>query len=105
MRIALALLMITHSIAHLMGFVVPWQLMNLSDAPYRTTILRGVLILGYRHPLLCLRLASARHRVRHPGGRCPRSSAVVVPWLPTRRRRILALPRNRLALNPGRIAH
>src|SRR5437867_292805 len=46
MRVALALLMIVHGIAHLVGFVVPWRLIELPAQPYRTTILRGAVDFG-----------------------------------------------------------
>jgi cytochrome c biogenesis protein ResB len=46
MRIALALLMIAHGIAHLVGFVVPWRLKELPEVPHRTTILQGTVDLG-----------------------------------------------------------
>ncbi len=46
MRTALAVLAIIHGIAHLVGFVVPWQFITSAEQPYRTTILQGRLDLG-----------------------------------------------------------
>jgi hypothetical protein len=46
MRVALALLMALHGVAHLVGFLVPWRLMTSEDAPYGTTVLAGRLDLG-----------------------------------------------------------
>jgi len=46
MRIALAVLMVLHGIAHLPGFLVPWRLIQSPDLPYATTILGGRLDLG-----------------------------------------------------------
>jgi len=41
MRIAIAIVMILHGIAHLPGFIVPWRLATLHDMPYKTTLLSG----------------------------------------------------------------
>ncbi len=46
MRIALSLLLALHGIAHLVGFVVPWRLVQSEELPYDTTILAGRLDLG-----------------------------------------------------------
>jgi hypothetical protein len=47
MRIALAVLMALHGVAHLVGFVGSWQLAGPdSNIPYKTTILAGRLDLG-----------------------------------------------------------
>jgi hypothetical protein len=46
MRIALAVLMLLHGIAHLPGFVVSWRLTELKEMPYRTTVLGGRLEVG-----------------------------------------------------------
>ncbi len=46
MRYLLAVLMTVHGMAHLVGFVVPWKLVNLREAPYRTTILAGKVDVG-----------------------------------------------------------
>ncbi|MEZ4415800.1 MAG: hypothetical protein R3E10_08590 [Gemmatimonadota bacterium] len=45
MRIALALLLIVHGVAHGVGFAVPWGLLP-SDEPVDTTLLGGRLDLG-----------------------------------------------------------
>ncbi len=41
MKIALGIFLLMHSIAHLAGFVVPWQLMNNTEMPYKTTLFAG----------------------------------------------------------------
>jgi uncharacterized protein YjeT (DUF2065 family) len=46
MRIALALLLVLHGIAHLPGFLVPWRLAAPADIPYTTTVLGGTADLG-----------------------------------------------------------
>jgi hypothetical protein len=46
LRLGLALLLLAHAIAHVVGFVVPWRLATLSDMPYRTTVLGGAFDLG-----------------------------------------------------------
>lgn len=46
MRIALAVLFVLHGIAHAVGFVVPWRLMEVDEAPYTTTLLAGTLDVG-----------------------------------------------------------
>ena len=46
MRMALAVLMLLHGVAHLPGFVSEWRLAALEGLPYRTTILAGRLDLG-----------------------------------------------------------
>lgn len=48
MFIAAAVFMLIHGIAHLVGFVVPWRLANLPEAPYKTTILAGRIDIGDR---------------------------------------------------------
>jgi hypothetical protein len=45
-RVGLALLLLAHGIAHLVGFAVPWRLTTLPEMPYRTTVLGGALDLG-----------------------------------------------------------
>jgi len=45
-RILLALGLFGHGFAHLVGFVVPWRLATLDEAPYRTTLLGGRLKVG-----------------------------------------------------------
>ena len=41
MRIALAIVMTLHGIAHLVGFAGAWQLSAAGGAPYKTTVLDG----------------------------------------------------------------
>jgi len=46
MRIAIAILMAIHGVAHLPGFVAPWRLATLEGMPYRTTALSGAVEIG-----------------------------------------------------------
>jgi hypothetical protein len=46
MAFLLALLMAAHGLAHLVGFVVSWQIRSLPNAPFRTTILNGSVDVG-----------------------------------------------------------
>ena len=46
MRFILAALLIGHGVAHIVGFVVPWKLMQMPEMPYRTTILGGMMDVG-----------------------------------------------------------
>jgi hypothetical protein len=46
MRIAIAMLMLFHGVAHLPGFAVPWRLVSSPEMPYRTTVLAGHLYVG-----------------------------------------------------------
>lgn len=46
MRIGLAVLMVLHGTAHLVGFLTPWRLIAPDGAIYRTTILAGRVDLG-----------------------------------------------------------
>jgi hypothetical protein len=46
MKTALALLLIVHGIAHLVGFVVPWRLITAPDLGVRTTVFGGALEVG-----------------------------------------------------------
>jgi len=46
MRYVLAVLCLIHGIAHIVGFVVPWRLVNSLEQPYRTTVLQGRVDLG-----------------------------------------------------------
>jgi hypothetical protein len=41
MRFALTLILIVHGIAHRIGFLVPWRIAKLEEAPYKTTLLNG----------------------------------------------------------------
>jgi hypothetical protein len=47
MRYALAMLLLVHGFAHTVGFVVPWKIASLEEAPYKTTILYDKLDLGH----------------------------------------------------------
>jgi hypothetical protein len=47
MKIAFSVLLLIHAFAHLVGFVVPWGLVQLEDMPYRTTLLAGRLDVGH----------------------------------------------------------
>ena len=46
MRLLLGAILIVHGISHLVGFVVPWQLVTTPEVPYRTTILAGSVNIG-----------------------------------------------------------
>jgi hypothetical protein len=46
MRIALAVLMVLHGIAHLPGFLVSWRLTKSAHLPYGTTLLAGRVDVG-----------------------------------------------------------
>ena len=46
MRIALAVLMALHGVAHMVGFAGSWQLAATNEIPYKTTVLGGSLDLG-----------------------------------------------------------
>jgi hypothetical protein len=46
MRIALAVLMLLHGIAHLPGFMASWRLAELKEMPYHTTVLAGRVEVG-----------------------------------------------------------
>ena len=46
MRIALALAMVLHGAAHLVGFAESWQLSATDHAPFKTTVLSGRVDLG-----------------------------------------------------------
>ena len=48
MRIAVAVLMLVHAVAHLPGFLVSWQLATFAELPYTTTLLAGRLPVGDR---------------------------------------------------------
>ena len=48
MLIAAAVLFMIHGFAHLVGFVVPWRLAHLPEAPYKTTVFAGRIDLGDR---------------------------------------------------------
>lgn len=46
MRFVLAVMLVGHGIAHLVGFVSSWRLATLSDLPYKTTVFAGQLDVG-----------------------------------------------------------
>lgn len=46
MRIALAIVMVLHGAAHLVGFAESWQLSMTETVPYKTTVLSGRVDLG-----------------------------------------------------------
>jgi hypothetical protein len=46
LRWLLAFVLMAHGVAHLVGFVIPWQLIKSADVPYRTTVLNGTFDLG-----------------------------------------------------------
>jgi uncharacterized membrane protein len=46
LRIAIGIFLILHGFAHLVGFVVPWQLVKAPDLPYRTSLFGGTLDVG-----------------------------------------------------------
>lgn len=46
MKYAIAALLAVHGVAHLVGFLVSWKLMEAPEMPYRTTILQGAVDLA-----------------------------------------------------------
>lgn len=46
MRIALAIVMVLHGAAHLVGFAESWQLSMTESVPHKTTVLSGRVDLG-----------------------------------------------------------
>ena len=46
MRIIFAIYLFVHGFAHLVGFVVPWRIAKLEEAPYKTTILADYINVG-----------------------------------------------------------
>ncbi|HET9708512.1 MAG TPA: hypothetical protein VFP39_09420 [Gemmatimonadales bacterium] len=46
MRIALALVLTVHALAHLPGLLVPWRIATLAEMPYKTTVLDGTVDVG-----------------------------------------------------------
>ena len=47
MRFLVAMFLFVHGFAHTVGFVVPWQLATLDEAPYKTTVLGNKIDLGH----------------------------------------------------------
>jgi hypothetical protein len=46
MQYVIAIILLIHGIAHLVGFVVPWRIAKLEEAPYKTTLMGGRLDVG-----------------------------------------------------------
>ena len=46
MRFVLALLLVAHGVAHLVGFVSSWKLATLAELPYKTTVFSGRVDVG-----------------------------------------------------------
>jgi hypothetical protein len=46
MNIAIGIYMFVHGLAHIVGFLVSWKLVNDKDSPYKTTILFDKIDLG-----------------------------------------------------------
>jgi len=46
MHIIIAIVWIGHGLAHLVGFVVPWKIATMEDAPYKTTLLADAINIG-----------------------------------------------------------
>jgi hypothetical protein len=46
MRVLLAVALLIHGTAHVVGFVVPWKLIASAEVPYRTTVLAGAVDIG-----------------------------------------------------------
>lgn len=42
----LAGVLVLHGIAHIVGFVAPWKLLEMTEVPYKTTVLGGMIDLG-----------------------------------------------------------
>jgi hypothetical protein len=47
MRVVVAMFLFVHGFAHFVGFVVPWKIATLDEAPYKTTILADKVDLGH----------------------------------------------------------
>jgi hypothetical protein len=46
MRLALAVLLVAHGVAHLVGFVSSWKLATLAELPYKTVVFSGRVDVG-----------------------------------------------------------
>jgi hypothetical protein len=46
MQYVIAIVLLIHGFAHLVGFVVPWRIAKLEEAPYKTTLLGGKVDVG-----------------------------------------------------------
>jgi hypothetical protein len=46
MKYVIAIVLVIHGFAHWVGFVVPWRIAKLEEAPYKTTLLGGRLDVG-----------------------------------------------------------
>jgi hypothetical protein len=42
----LAGVLVLHGIAHIVGFVAPWRILEMTEVPYKTTVLGGMIDLG-----------------------------------------------------------
>jgi hypothetical protein len=47
MRVAFALFIALHGLAHLPGFMASWQIVHLEALPYKTTVFAGHVDLGH----------------------------------------------------------
>jgi len=47
LRFVLAVILIAHGFAHLVGFVVPWRIATLDQMPYATAVLAGSVDIGH----------------------------------------------------------
>jgi hypothetical protein len=47
LRVLVALLLVGHGVAHLLGFVVAWRIREFAELPYSTTILGGTMDVGH----------------------------------------------------------
>lgn len=46
MKIVIAIFLVLHGIAHIVGFVVPWKIAKMDDMPYKTTLFFGKINAG-----------------------------------------------------------
>jgi hypothetical protein len=46
MRIAVGIYILVHGFCHLVGFLVPWNLITTKEEPYKTTLLAGAFDVG-----------------------------------------------------------
>ena len=46
MRIIFSIFLFLHGIAHLVGFLVPWQIVKMDDMPYKTTLFLDKINIG-----------------------------------------------------------
>ena len=99
MSLVVAVVLVAHGVAHLIGFVVPWRLMTLPEMPYKTTLFAGRLdarravLAGEGGQRRTEQQPSHRHRSPRPTGESPvgstdtrATSAVLSRIAGTRRR-------------------